>query len=587
MGFKKFLMMFTIICFLIAFFPMSKPFNVTANNGVEQKISELEKLFPTGSYFTTTGTNSCNKNIVYGSNYSYCYSSSCPTCRLGNVLELNLKAKNTIVPNICLRPGRYSCYGFAVFAFCYIFEHDPDINVTTISSDNYGGINNDFLRKLKPGDLIECDNGSHYAIFLKYDSNYLYLYESNYDSPNQVEYNHKRTWNRWSVIKAYRSNFYGKISSGDTSSETTVKDYYKLTSPDGYQTVRAEANTSSASVGKLNTGDIVCVTKYNSDRTWGYITSGNISGWIRLYYVEATNPPSDYYLLTSPDGYQTVRSEATTSSASVGTLYKGDIVYVIKYNSDRTWGYIDNGVISGWIMLYYIEPTTHSHSYNSWTTTKNATCTDTGTQTRKCKSCSTTQTQAIPATGHINYGYRWLYEPTENGNGKYVKYCYDCNTDMNLYDIPHIKIESIVFTENTIECRILKPSIDPELSYFISPIPITEQNDEISVLLSDDDRCNVYTIKDVALLKERENFKLELWFGAGKITYDVYVFETLNCNFNNIASDINGDFLNDADDLILLRKVLLGLENAKTGDANADGKINVKDLVGLKKHLSQ
>ncbi len=568
--------------------PMGGTINVSAeNNGVLQRINELSNLFPTGSYFTTTGTNSCNTNIYYGNGFSYCYSLSCPTCHLGNVLEKNSKAKNTIVPSVCLRGGRYSCYGFATFVFCYIFEHDPDISVSTISSVNYGGINNNFLSQLKPGDLIECDDGKleHYAIFLKYDSNYIYLYESNFDNPNQVEYNHKRTWNRWKTIKAYRSNYYNSIAEGQTLPSDNVKDYYKLTAPDGYQTVRAQATTSSANVGTLYTGDIVCVTKYNSDRSWGYIDTGTISGWIMLYYVEAVSPPSDYYKLTSPDGYQTVRAEATTSSANVGTLYTGDIVYVSKYNSDRSWGYIDNGVISGWIMLYYVEATTHSHIFGNWSTETNATCTSNGSEKRKCTNCSTVEKRIVSASGHKDYNYNWLYYPNENSNGEFGKYCGICNKILNTYDIPWITLESIVFTKNTIQCKILKPDIDSELSYFISPIPYVTQNDEISVKISEDDKYKIYTIDDIALLKEYGNFNIDILFGAGELPYSLNPLHTINLSFENIANDINGDFENNATDVILLKKKLLGADEIETGDTNSDGKTDILDLIHLKKHL--
>ncbi len=40
------------------------------------------------------------------------------------------------------------------------------------------------------------------------------------------------------------------------------------------------------------------------------------------------------------------------------------------------------------------------HSYGSWSTTKAATCTANGTETRKCSACSKTETQSIAATGH-------------------------------------------------------------------------------------------------------------------------------------------------------------------------------------------
>ena len=430
---KRVLAVMLVLCMLAVFLPMNTITVNAASNGVEQKIAELENLFPTGSYFTTTGTKSCSKNIVYGSNYSYCYSSSCPNCKLGNVLEQNSKAKNTIVPSVCLRGGRYSCYGFATFAFCYIFEHDPDINVTSISSSSYGGINSNFLSKLKAGDLIECDGGSHYAIFLKYDSNYLYLYESNFDSPNQVEYNHKRTWNRWSTIKAYRSNSYSSISSGQTPSETKVEDYYKLTSPDGYQTVRASASTSSENVGTLYKGDIVCVTKYNSDRTWGYIEKGSIKGWIRLYYIESHSH--------SYSSWSTTKAATCTAEGSkkrscacgkteTATITKLGHDYSSSWTIDKAATCTEKGSksyhcsrCSAKKSVTEIAAAGHSYS-SSYTVDKAATCTQSGTKSKHCAKCSArTNITTINALGH-NWGeFTVTAEATTQKQGTAVRKC--------------------------------------------------------------------------------------------------------------------------------------------------------------------
>ncbi len=51
----------------------------------------------------------------------------------------------------------------------------------------------------------------------------------------------------------------------------------------------------------------------------------------------------------------------------------------------------------------------NSHSWGSWSITKAATCTESGTQTHKCTRCSDTETATIPATGHSWQidGYTW------------------------------------------------------------------------------------------------------------------------------------------------------------------------------------
>lgn len=45
----------------------------------------------------------------------------------------------------------------------------------------------------------------------------------------------------------------------------------------------------------------------------------------------------------------------------------------------------------------------HTHSYGSWTVSKNATCTTTGIKSKSC-SCGDVITDSIPATGHNMVG---------------------------------------------------------------------------------------------------------------------------------------------------------------------------------------
>jgi len=65
------------------------------------------------------------------------------------------------------------------------------------------------------------------------------------------------------------------------------------------------------------------------------------------------------------------------------------------------------------------------HSWSSWTTTKSATCTTTGTQTRKCNYCGKTETQTTSALGHslktIVDSYANCISPL-----KYKTYCIRC-----------------------------------------------------------------------------------------------------------------------------------------------------------------
>ena len=358
-------------------------------NYVWNKINKLKELFPTGSYFTKNGQNSCHTNVIYKSNYSYCYSMSCPDCKLENVLIYNSKAKNTVVPNVCKHKARYSCCGFATFVFCYIFEHDTEENITEFSSSTYGGINDSFLSKLKPGDFITCDNGTHYAVFLGYDNNNIYLYESNYDSPNQVEYYHARSRKglKWSKFDVKRSKSY----SDNGGEAIKASDHYKLTSPDGYQTIRKEASTNSANLGSINAGNIVCVTKYSSDNKWGYLTYNGVSGWIRLYYVEKTGSSHSYgswYTKTSPTCTSGGTEERKCSCGAAESRSKSAL----------------------------------GHNYGSWSTVTNATCTSGGSEKRTCSRCSNSETRSTSALGH-NFGSTYFEAVHPH---KYAHLCQRC-----------------------------------------------------------------------------------------------------------------------------------------------------------------
>ena len=427
-------------------------------NYVWNKINKLKELFPTGSYFTKNGQNSCHTNVIYKSNYSYCYSMSCPDCKLENVLIYNSKAKNTVVPNVCKHKARYSCCGFATFVFCYIFEHDTEENITEFSSSTYGGINDNFLSKLKPGDFITCDNGTHYAVFLGYDNNNIYLYESNYDSPNQVEYYHARSRKglKWSKFDVKRSKSYSD-NGGDA---IKVSDHYKLTSPDGYQTIRKEASTSSANLGSINTGNIVCVTKYSSDNKWGYLTYNGVSGWIRLYYVEKTGSTHSYgswYTKTSATCTSGGTEErkcscGATESRSTSALGHSYGSWYTSVNPGCTTAGTEKRVCSRCSNAEYRSTSATGHSYGYWETDREATCTEEGTEVRICSKCNDAEYRTVSALGH-NYSSEWTIDKpaTCSAEGSKSRHCTRCDAKT--------EVTAIAKIAHTYTSKVVKPTL--------------------------------------------------------------------------------------------------------------------------------
>ena len=170
---------------------------------------------------------------------------------------------------------------------------------------------------------------------------------------------------------------------------------------------------------------------------------------------------TDHYKLTSPDGYQTIRKEASTNSANLGSINAGNIVCVTKYSSDNKWGYLTYNGVSGWIRLYYVEKTGSTHSYGSWYTKTSATCTSGGTEERKC-SCGATESRSTSALGH-NYGTTYFeadhphkyahlcqrcgYKEFTGGNLAIYEKCDICYNE-NLPGKPYLNISSNGFTES-------------------------------------------------------------------------------------------------------------------------------------------
>ncbi len=454
-----------IVCFLLiaGIFPLStSAATITATESyVQTKINNLKALFPDESYFTTTGTNACKKVTQSGNAYWCSGGTSCETCRLeylfsNKCTNNNIKTAINQVPALNSIPkSRASCCGFATFAFCYIFEHDYLTNSTAISTAN-AGITNAFLSSLKPGDLIKCytsmtsTQASHWAIFLGYDDNYVYLYESNNLRPNRVEYNNKRPRNglklksdgSWVKLVAFRSNTH--------TSKIKVNDTYKVTAVDGFLSIRSTNDTSGTKLGTIPTGAMFTVTKYDNNGNWGYVTYNGVSGWSCLYDVEfitsssnpgtgsvETKPVNDVYCITAPDGVQSIRTQPATSSTKIGEVPNNKYITVTQYANDGKWdwGYTTYNGQSGWVCLYYA--TKHaSHSFGSWQTVTAATCTTNGSKKRVC-ACGAAETDAILALGH-NYSPTFSIDKAATCTtvGSKSKHCTRCSASTEVTSIP-------------------------------------------------------------------------------------------------------------------------------------------------------
>jgi len=183
-----------------------------------------------------------------------------------------------------------------------------------------------------------------------------------------------------------------------------------------------------------------------------------------------------------------------------------------------------------------------------------------------------------------SYTYSWETMPTETENGIFIKLCKNCNSKTE-YSIPNIKIDSIIFANNKIECKVLKPDIDPELSYMLAT-PYCVDGEGVATGFSEDDKYIIHTFENISALTSASEIEIELWFGAGEIPYSCAVLETRKYTFEQICNDISGDSNINAIDMVMLRVKLLGELDLSTGDTNADGMVDARDLVHLKKYIS-
>ena len=73
---------------------------------------------------------------------------------------------------------------------------------------------------------------------------------------------------------------------------------------------------------------------------------------------------------------------------------------------------------------------TGNHSWGGWIVDKPATCTEAGTQHRKCNNCGATSSGTISATGHNSNGQVKRVEPTCSKDGYAVATCSKCGTEV-------------------------------------------------------------------------------------------------------------------------------------------------------------
>ncbi len=234
---------------------------------ITAKIEGLKKIFPAGSYFTTTGKASS------GSGAAECYYPSVA------------KAKGF---NWSGMWGSWSCCGFAHFAFRYIFGYEFTNLESKARKVNNTGIESirSLLSNCKTGDIIQWHyktGGDHWVMVLSADNNGVYCYDCNNGGECMV---YNRTFSyQWISNKASWVKVYP--GTGEVTVTNKPTGWYKVSVGNSYLNIRSGAGTNYSAVGKAYNGD--CYEIEKTEGFWGKIKGK--SQWIHLSYCQQTTPP--------------------------------------------------------------------------------------------------------------------------------------------------------------------------------------------------------------------------------------------------------------------------------------------------------
>ena len=433
---------------------------------------------------------------------------------------------------------RRGCFWYAGYISNIIYGKDGagDSNSANIICRN-GGLTSSSLKSfitkyLQAGEhirMVSSSNSSHSVSYISYDANgFYYLDYLGYKNENAgLRY---ITYDKFvSVVNSYSYKVYvynANTAENNSSTPTpsqSVTDHYKLTSPDGYQTIRKEASTNSANLGSINAGNIVCVTKYSSDNKWGYLTYNGVSGWIRLYYVEKTGSTHSY-------GSWYTKTSATCTSG--GTEERKCSCGATESRSTSALG----------------------HNYGSWSTVTSATCTSGGSEKRICSRCSNSETRSTSALGH-NYGSTYFeadhphkyahlcqrcgYKEFTGGNLDYYYLCATC-THLTKPEVTKITGDLVDNSEITIEWTASES--DKLANYWLDVFDPDGQNvvdvstGKINSYTFTPVKTGTYTIKTYAAPIGNKD-------GSGSVGAETTI--EIGCNHNYITEIVNPTYDNE------------------------------------------
>ena len=287
---KKFLSILITISLIITLLPATiikvKAIPAAAVGTVPQRIEQLHKLFPDGSYFSRN-----RKKCTHAAR------ETCLECKLSSVMTNKLGYSGTYGIS-----DANTCAAFARFAFWYLFDISYQGKGRGVYYENGKTKSAATIVKIEEarlGDLVVWSG--HSGIFLGRKGEDVYLFHSNADTnnPNVVRYNSKTTHKASDVLYVVHANNYDKLNeckkhtydtagyctsckAGYSWTEIKVANESYIVSSDGakLKTRPYEASEAGVTLNKAASVNIIASTRNHHNNLWYKIKYNNKEYWL-------------------------------------------------------------------------------------------------------------------------------------------------------------------------------------------------------------------------------------------------------------------------------------------------------------------
>lgn len=215
------------------------------------------------------------------------------------------------------------------------------------------------------------------------------------------------------------------------------------------------------------------------------------------------------------------------------------------------------------------------HVYGSWKTTKNATCTESGTKTRTCSICGKTETQTIAALGHAFGSWVTTKEATCTEKGTKMRRCFGCGKE---------EIQTISITGHSFSTWITTKSATCTASgtktRTCSKCGYKEKQTIVAA-------GHKYVTTVVHPTMTTKGYTLHQCTVCGFSYKDNYTDKIENSGFG----DVDGDGKISIDDVTDIQKYIANTvnftdEQEALADVDKDGKVSIDDVTLVQKHLA-